>query len=158
MWSYVIVLKNPLFTENSHAGQAEAGVGASPAIRSLFVFLFVFHLKLLFEALKASFVTFQSLKDLFVFPSSPHRLRRPAVDLLGALRVRAESLKFLICLQPLKALQTRAESPSPFAWLLTSPEPLYFSTIYKCTRVSNCIILLLANEAHSAPVIDGQFF
>ena len=95
MWSYVIVLKNPLFTENSHAGQAEAGVGASPAIRSLFEFLFVFHLKLLFEALKASFVTFQSLKDLFVFPSSPDRLRHPAVDVLEALQVCAEFLELL---------------------------------------------------------------
>ena len=65
--------------ENSHAGQAEAGAGASPATRSLFEFLlmilieflFMFHFELLFEALEASFVTFESLKDLFVFPSSP---------------------------------------------------------------------------------------
>ena len=37
----------------------------------LFDFLFVFHFELLFEALKASFVTFESLKDLFVFQRSP---------------------------------------------------------------------------------------
>ena len=43
---------------------------------------------------------------------------------------------------------------SPSAQLLTSPEPLYLSIIYKRTCVSNCIILLLANKAHSAPGID----
>ena len=68
-------LKESLFTENSHAGQAEAGAGASPAIRSpfefLLVFLFVLHFELLFEALKASFVTFESLKYHFVFPKFP---------------------------------------------------------------------------------------
>ena len=79
MWSYVIVLKNPLFTENSHAGLAEAGAGASPVICSLFEFLlvilfeflFVFYFELLIEALKASFLAFESLKDLLVFPKSP---------------------------------------------------------------------------------------
>ena len=87
MWSYVIVLKNPLFTENSYAGQAEAGAGAFPVICSLFKFLlvilfkflliilfeflFVFYFELLIEALKASFLAFESLKDLLVFPKSP---------------------------------------------------------------------------------------
>ena len=162
MWSYVIVLKNPylqrilmlarLKQEQELPPPSAARLSSSSCSSSCSTSSS--SLRPSRRALSPSSPSSTTLCS----PSSPHRLRRPAVDLLGALRVRAESLKFLICLQPLKALQTRAESPSPFAWLLTSPEPLYFSTIYKCTRVSNCIILLLANEAHSAPVIDGQFF
>ena len=88
-------------------------------------------------------------------PSLPHRLRHPAVDVPEALQVRAEFLKFPHRLRPLKALQTRVEFPSPSARSLTSTEPLYISIIHKGTRVSSCIISLLANKAHSAPVIDG---
>ena len=87
MWSYVIVLKNPLFTEN---GQTEAGAGASQAIRNLFEyllvilfqFLYVFQFEVLFKALNGSFVTFESLKDHFMFlssssPSATSRRGRP---------------------------------------------------------------------------------
>ena len=90
-------------------------------------------------------------------PSLPHCLRHPAMDVPEALQVRAEFLKFPHCQQPLKALQICAEFSSPSAWLLTSPEPLYFLIIHEPTCVSSCIILFLANKADSAPVIDRQF-
>ena len=55
----------------------------------------MFRFGLLFEALKASLVVFESLEDLFKFPSLPHHLQHPATDVPKALQVLAEFLELL---------------------------------------------------------------